>query len=503
MANDQHIKIRISTTADTRGTDAAAAGIGKLTTAEEALNAKRAQFLTAAEAEVAEVERMAAAARKLSAAKEEEAASLAATTAALRREQDAMDVAEAKRRVAARGVTASAANMQNFGMVVNQVGYQVTDFAIQTQMGTSAITAFAQQAPQAIGAITQFGQGMKFSWGATVGAGTALGIFATVAAVGLQQVMAAWDAMDKEINKAEQSVKRFERQVRVMAEEQAKLYQAVRFEFITDVYREGAEFLERQVAALQRVNELRAAQGGAEAAQAAAAVTIAQNTGGNVLGARADAAAVGANNTADEMIGRLAAAEVVTAKAVQDLERANALAAEFRNIGDEFSDEAKASRADVVKAENALAAAELDLEKQRGLFEFARQTLEAGTAAEMNTLVTEAQASATKSAEETRAAIEQKIIEAGGNVSSSLKEAFAGLNKILADDGKVTENEMVIFVDAWNRARIANESKDTRILEGLDKMATATETILNRLPATETRIDAIMGRLEQLEAYSR
>jgi hypothetical protein len=384
-------------------------------------------------------------------------------------------------------------------MVVNQVGYQVTDFAIQTQMGTSAITAFAQQAPQAIGAITALGQGFKFTWSAAVGAGTAIGVFATAAAVGLQMAAREWDAMRAAQDKAKKSAEDYKKSLEFMNQQQALLEQQKRMEFITGFYRDQTEFLERQVAALERINELRAAQGGAEAARAAAAVTLAQNTGGNVLGARADAAAVGINNQADELEGRLASAVAATAVAVQALETANAVAAEQRNLGDQYSEDAIASREAVRLAEQALATARDDEEKQRGLFEFARQSLAANVEAELSTLSTEAQAAATKSAEETRAAIEQKIAEAGGNVSSTLRDSLATLNKIL-EDSTVKPAEMAQFVDALNRVRISNESKDEKILSGLTSMVTAAETILNRLPEVDRRIDGIMARLEQLEA---
>lgn len=54
-----------------------------------------------------------------------------------------------------------------FSQVMGQAGFQVQDFIVQVQGGTSAITAFTQQAPQLAGA---FGPG-----GAVVGALLALG----------------------------------------------------------------------------------------------------------------------------------------------------------------------------------------------------------------------------------------------------------------------------------------------------------------------------------------
>jgi len=77
--------------------------------------------------------------------------------------------------------------VKNLGMVATQVGYQVTDFATQVSMGTSAITAFAMQAPQAIAALTQFGGasgGLKEIMMSTVSTGTVFSLVATEIAIG-------------------------------------------------------------------------------------------------------------------------------------------------------------------------------------------------------------------------------------------------------------------------------------------------------------------------------
>lgn len=55
-----------------------------------------------------------------------------------------------------KGGKASAA-FGKMGQVANQASYQITDFATQVSMGTSAITAFSQQAPQLIGTFSASG----------------------------------------------------------------------------------------------------------------------------------------------------------------------------------------------------------------------------------------------------------------------------------------------------------------------------------------------------------
>jgi hypothetical protein len=71
---------------------------------------------------------------------------------------------------------------RNFGSVIGQAGFQLQDFAIQVQSGTSALTAFAQQGSQLLGV---FGTG-----GAVAGAVLAIGAIAA-------QLLLAADATDK------------------------------------------------------------------------------------------------------------------------------------------------------------------------------------------------------------------------------------------------------------------------------------------------------------------
>lgn len=51
----------------------------------------------------------------------------------------------------AQGVQQNAVGLNNFGVVTQQVGYQVGDFLVQVQSGTNAFVAFGQQATQLVG----------------------------------------------------------------------------------------------------------------------------------------------------------------------------------------------------------------------------------------------------------------------------------------------------------------------------------------------------------------
>lgn len=123
MAGGKNIEIKIAAT----GGDKASAEIRKLEAAlgivdksEKQLAANRAMFMSAAEAEVAEVERLVTSTKKLDVAKTQ--------------------LAAATNKVSEKAVTMKA-DWKN-------VGYQVQDVAVQVGAGTSAFRALGQQLPQ-------------------------------------------------------------------------------------------------------------------------------------------------------------------------------------------------------------------------------------------------------------------------------------------------------------------------------------------------------------------
>ena len=66
--------------------------------------------------------------------------------------------------------------MNGNNMAVQQLGYQVGDFAVQVQGGTSAFTAFSQQGAQLAGILPSIAGTLGMSMGAAVGLSAALGI---------------------------------------------------------------------------------------------------------------------------------------------------------------------------------------------------------------------------------------------------------------------------------------------------------------------------------------
>jgi hypothetical protein len=74
---------------------------------------------------------------------------------------------------AAQGATR---RMSSMGVVTQQVGYQVGDFAVQVQSGQSALVAFSQQATQLVGVLPLMSDQLGMSVGKLVGLSAVLGI---------------------------------------------------------------------------------------------------------------------------------------------------------------------------------------------------------------------------------------------------------------------------------------------------------------------------------------
>ena len=144
MADGANINVKVGVT----GADEGAAAISKLekslgifTQTEEQLAAKRAGFLSAAEAEVAEINRESAALdRAEKELKKYQTAQAGAAVAIAKTGKVLKDHAETQNKVTKSGV--------QMGTGMQNVGYQVQDLAVQIGSGTSAFRAMGQQLPQ-------------------------------------------------------------------------------------------------------------------------------------------------------------------------------------------------------------------------------------------------------------------------------------------------------------------------------------------------------------------
>lgn len=102
---------------------------------------------------------------------------------------------------------AAGAAAGKFGMVANQLGFQIQDFAVQIASGQSAFVAFAQQAPQAAGAFAMLGGrlGTVIPW-----IGTFIAIGAAVAPMLFNMGKEA-ESADQAISKLSETVARYKR----------------------------------------------------------------------------------------------------------------------------------------------------------------------------------------------------------------------------------------------------------------------------------------------------
>jgi hypothetical protein len=481
---DQDVKLGIQTTADVSGLQQVNAGIVNLTAEEARYAAAKAGLLTAQEREVAEVERLVAASKRLKETRDAE----------IKAQRDA-DVEEAKRRVAAKvaletishTTTNTGKGMAGLTGLMTQAGYQITDFSVQVQMGTSVLTAFSQQFPQLLGAIEQSGimtqKIGKSILSTSIGLGTAISGIAVAAGIGIQMAVNEYGKMDAAQKAAAESAKRHQKLQGELAEARQRVLNQAREEAISRAYAKQADDLERQVNALNRLQEIRAAEGALAGAKASAAVTQATNAGGNVAGAKTGALEVDFNNQMQALADNLADAQLASEKAANDALAAKVMMTEVGRTSGDFSDKYKEATAAWETADKAAEKANLDLAAEREKFPIAQAALAAQFGAELDTLRTETAAEMTRQAQEMQGKIEAMAPAAFSKASFALGE----LKKIL-EDGEVKPEEMADLKTAMDRLRGSQEGRDKEVMKGLDKLANLSESYSLMLQGFQTRL---------------
>lgn len=495
MANDKNIKIGFQTTADTSGADRAAQSINRVVGVEERRNAISAQFLTAAEAEVEEVNRLVRASNALTAAKEEEERATQSATQAMWKQQAQLDVAEAKIRQASRATTAQTGQVKNLGMVATQVGFQVTDFATQVNMGTSAITAFSQQAPQAIGALTQFGGvtgNLSSIMGSAVSTGTALSMIVTALAIGGSMAATEYGAMTAALKELEDAQKRYTAQLEYTKLMIKEIYKDRLIAANADFGKKEAENAERELEALERIHKLQAAQGGTAAAQAQLAITQAKNSGGDVVGAQANAIEGSAQTQLSALDAKLAEAEKKVEAILQNTEELNFQRLQTGQIKGPNSEEAKTADAAYEKAVAAADKAKLDLENQRAIIEQEKEALMATIQSSVSDLGAGVQADLLSSLTAARDEIAKAAQAQGGELSASAKAAFQKLNETLKD-GMVSDVEVQQLGGTMQLLKNSNEQIFGKVFTGVEKLVQVAT-------AAKARADLLEKRISDLEA---
>jgi hypothetical protein len=287
MGNEADIKIALKTTGDTSGADQVADSLENVKEKEQSLQEQRNARVQGAAYDNPSLDLEAEAKRKLREEtrrlEQEEQDLVDAEYKQAKAVQDAADVIEAKRRVSERSLTMQSGQIKNMGHVANQVGYQVTDFAVQVQGGTSALVALSQQVPQALGALTMLGGGVKSLSGimsVSVGIMTPLTLVLTELTVGGKMTADAYEGMRKAQDDLAASTRRHAEELVYMREQQLKLDQQTNRDFLAQVYSDEAGQLEREVKAMERINQLRGELNNIEQQRANQQVAIAKQHAG-------------------------------------------------------------------------------------------------------------------------------------------------------------------------------------------------------------------------------
>lgn len=175
-------------------------------------------------------------------------------------------------------------SMNDVGMGIQQVGYQVGDFLVQVQSGTNAFVAFGQQATQLVGILPMFSAQLGVSAGALIGISSVLGIaipLVTAIAAGFMRTGAAADetaaaaqSLQERVQSLTSTLEDFERARRAVA--QGITPEQLLSRENLDAANEALREVQREV---QRLQEIMAPQTGVAAlggGQTAAATALAE-----------------------------------------------------------------------------------------------------------------------------------------------------------------------------------------------------------------------------------
>jgi hypothetical protein len=159
--------------------------------------------------------------------------------------------------------------MNGSNVAVQQLGYQMGDFAVQVQGGTSAFVAFSQQATQLVGILPMVAGPLGLSMKAAIALSAALGVLIPIgSAVGRM-----FFEMKDDAKKAESSTKGLEDRIKSLTEslkeygrvnEAVKLGVTVEFKDASDNIEEAKKALAEAETAYEKIQEtaLAIAQGG-------------------------------------------------------------------------------------------------------------------------------------------------------------------------------------------------------------------------------------------------
>lgn len=278
---------------------------------------------------------------------------------------------------------------------------------------------------------------------------------------------------------------------------------------------------------------------GADAAQAAAAVTIAKNTQGDVSGAQANSLTINVQNQLDALDSSLSAVIAKAAKAAKDADGAVALRNEISKGGDINSDEFKEADNAAKVAQKDAEEAKLDMEAQRVKYEEDKKAIMANADAAVSDLGKEFGDNLERSLEDvaetlkdegkkkgdalkaklegTIGDLQAKAEEQGGVLSTvaqaSLDKAQTDLQRLAQEQGMVISasaknvlgeiskmlNDSIIDSNERQRmgtliqlVKTSSESANKQVVEAL-------EGLQNNADAVNLTLPAIMRRIREIE----
>lgn len=394
-----------------------------------------------------------------------------------------LDVIEAKRRVSARSVTMGTGDPKNFGNVTTQLGYQVNDFAVQVQGGTSALTAFAQQAPQALGAMQGIGAGaggMAALFASAVNPITFIIMLLTELGVLVPQVIKGWGEMWKAIKNADNAAVNFGANLLTLRDHRIAAAKAFRDDI--------AKQMEKDAAAAKKFNDELARKDKLARSEDSLAAT--QTKAGGASSGEVAVQSLGFE--ASQLTRDIAVAAAKVAQARGAVRDQNAIVETSKLEGLSIADfEAAQKQLQTYQAE--LETAVADLANLQSVS--ANKIAEAGITA-TQTVTDAAQAAQTKVADDVKAKIDTMAAEQGGALSAAAASARERIDKILAD-GVVAANETAELAGAILQLKQSTEAGTQAMQRGLADLLGISQSNVSQMGSLQNQINALKGQIQQ------
>jgi myosin heavy subunit len=395
-------------------------------------------------------------------------------------------------------------------LLLQQVAVALQDTISQLREATGETGALREELGGLNGALEVAESSIGiFSVGLTtfIATGNPAAAVAASVVTGLKGVADAYSEMKAAQKDLADAPKRHAEWMEYIRQAQESLRRDARTEFQLNTYRAEADQLERAARTLQRINELRSVQSGADVARAQADVTIAQNNGGDVKQAEAKLLSAQLTAELDNLDGRLAESQKAADDAANAAERSRVLANDASvNNPKEFeklsaaADEAAKKAADAIQARD-FDAAKFVAEKTRIIanFEASLSTMETDLGAGVSKETQAVRDSIYATLKDQMASISSGVPTLTGQASAPVVEKIAAVTKgIESERAETTRKISAIPIPSENTEAIAMSSR--KLENALNRMG---EAVIGRDERLVVVIDDILRRLSQTEGAIR